>query len=142
VASISLGANDVFLGKFPTQTQAYQATRLAAGENINMETDLRKARLADLQALPLEAIIEATEKQRNPKNKNSFSIHDWSLQNIRRAAYLESINQSETGSEAASVPNVASTRQMNTVDNTGQNARNKRKGVPRKVDLDSHTYCL
>jgi hypothetical protein len=142
VASISLGGNDVFLGKFPTQTQAYQATRLATGENTNMETDLRKARLADLQALPLEAIIEATEKQRNPKNKNSFSIHEWSLQHIRRAAYLESINQSETGFEAASDPDIASTRQMHSVDNTGQKPRNKRKGVPRKVDLVTHTYCL
>jgi hypothetical protein len=136
VASISLGANDVFLGSFPTQTQAYQATRLAAGEDIKMETDLQKARLADLAALPLESIVNAMEKQWNPKTNKPFSLHDWSLQKIRHAVYIEAVRKSE----AVSDRDHASTMQVHSKENSGQKARTKRKGIPRRVDLVTCTY--
>ena len=132
-ASLCLGGNEVLLGTFPTQHHAYQATRIASGENVEMETDLRKARLKDLQAVPIEAVTEAKEKQYNPAI-HDFSMHDYSLQQIRYDDYLSRTgmggeeNVENGGSEAAS-------------DNASQPPRGKkRKGAPRKVDLEKHCY--
>jgi hypothetical protein len=131
-ASMCLGGNERFLGSFPTQTQAYQATRIAAGENIQIETDLRKAQLADLLAVPIAAIIDAFEKEYVP-SIHEISIHDHSLQRIRHEAYcsqLEAQQRAEKGDskrqEDFSVSVAAPPPRPR---------KNKWKGTPRKVDL-------
>lgn len=130
-ASLCVGGNEVFLGTFPTQHQAYQATRIASGENVEMETDSKKARLNDLQAVPIESVIDAKEKQYNPA-VHDFSIHDYSLQQIRYDDYL-----SRTGMGAEeNVENGGS----EDADIAQPPKRKKRKGAPRKVDLEKHCY--
>lgn len=131
-ASVCLGANELFLGKFPTQLQAYQATRSAVGEDVEFETDVAKANLADLQAVPVEAVIEAREKHYDPY-VHEFSIHEYALQQIRHEAGLIRLMESQTqegnGVPEAPVEPVEVPRPTK-----------KRKGTPRKVDLIKHCY--
>ena len=133
-ASMCLGGNEIFLGLFPTQTQAYQATRVAAGEDIQIETDLRKAQLADLLAVPIEAIIDAKEKQYVPAI-HDFSIHEYSLQQIRHEAYLTQLEAQQRAEKGDS------DRQASSVSVIAPPPRkNKRKGTPRKVDLGKKCF--
>lgn len=85
VASVSMGGNDVFLGSFPTQTQAYESTRLTEGQEI--EVDNVTSRAADLHAVPVETIIDAVEKHWNPAI-HTFTVHNWSVDMARRRMYV------------------------------------------------------
>jgi len=134
-ASVCLGGNELFLGTFPTQTQAYQATRIAAGEDVKMETDERTARLKDLHAVPIEAVIETKEKHYKPE-VHEFSLHDYSLQKIRYEAYriqMEGQQQDETNDSESQT-------EMQAESIVAVSSKKKRKGAPRKVDLEKHCY--
>lgn len=133
-ASVCLGSgNSLFLGSFPTQTQAYQATRIAAGEDVEIETDLRAARLEDLRAVPIEAVVQAQEEQYKP-SIHDFSLHHYSLDQIRYETYqvqqrAEGANSSEMQSKVVADKNAADPPR-----------KNKRKGKPRKVDMAKRCY--
>lgn len=134
-ASVCLGGNELFLGSFPTQTQAYQATRIAAGEDVEIETDLRKARLADLRAVPIEAVISATEKNCDP-TVHDFSLHHYTMDQIRYEAYrseLEAKEQAENSFSEGKMESIGAAP-------PSQSPRKKRKGTPRKVDREKCCY--
>mmetsp|Transcript_15927 Transcript_15927/g.23430 ORF Transcript_15927/g.23430 Transcript_15927/m.23430 type:complete len:460 (-) Transcript_15927:829-2208(-) len=89
VASVSMNGNQVFLGYFPTESQAWIATRKALGEEdlILPETE-HDARYDDLQAVSLENIIDAYETHSDPEVQ-SFSLHDWTVEKVKHIGYLK-----------------------------------------------------
>jgi hypothetical protein len=123
-ASVCLGGNELFLGSFPTQTQAYQATRIAVDKGTEIEANIAEARLEDLRSVPIEAVIEARE-QKYDTNVHEFSIHEYALQQIRYEAGLVRLG-------VLSIP--AQQKEAS------RPRKKKRKGTPRKVDLDNHCY--
>lgn len=129
-ASACLGGNELFLGKFPTQTQAYQATRVAAGEDIQIETDVRKAQLKDLHSVPIEAAISAVENDYDP-SVHSFSLHRHTMDKIRYEAYQTTLKAQQESKDGDS----ASQKQPKAV--TAPPRKSKRKGTPRKSAASS-----
>jgi hypothetical protein len=119
-----LGGNELFLGSFPTQTQAYQATRIAVDKGTEIEANIAEARLEDLRSVPIEAVIEARE-QKYDTNVHEFSIHEYALQQIRYEAGLVRLG-------VLSIP--AQQKEAS------RPRKKKRKGTPRKVDLNNHCY--
>mmetsp|Transcript_28094 Transcript_28094/g.41794 ORF Transcript_28094/g.41794 Transcript_28094/m.41794 type:complete len:633 (-) Transcript_28094:552-2450(-) len=109
-ASVSFGGNDLFLGSFPTQTQAADAIQaaLSSSKHANevsdgethvssdsestsqeaMKCDENSARLADLNAVSLESSMAAIENQDITQPNSSMSLHDWTLQLIRHKSYI------------------------------------------------------
>jgi len=87
-ASLAASGNYMFLGNFPTQTQAHQALiKATGGSDTSVETDLDKAMCMDLVSIPMEDIISAFEEQYNPLT-HSFSIHKWTLDKVSHYCYL------------------------------------------------------
>ena len=133
-ASVSLGGNDLFLGSFPTRTQASVAlgagVAVARGNNRSAErtgggrgdvdvdvddgngpmpsSDF-EARAADLRSVRIEDIVYAVQARMKlgaggrgrtapgggdrggvgaRSNLTNFSLHDWTMAQIRRRTYL------------------------------------------------------
>ncbi|KAI2500021.1 hypothetical protein MHU86_14476 [Fragilaria crotonensis] len=72
VASLSMNGNQVFLGSFPTESQAWLATRKAREANVEVPNTLLEAQQADIQGVSMETIIDAYEAHYDP-TVNGFS---------------------------------------------------------------------
>ena len=95
VAFLSMNGNPVFLGSFPTESQAWLATRKARGEaNVEVPKTLLDAQHVDLQAVSMEAVIDAYESQYDPAI-HTFSLHSWTLAKINYYCYMREKQNSE-----------------------------------------------
>jgi hypothetical protein len=93
IASLNRNGSEIFLGAFPTQTQAYQATRIAMGvDDGHIERDVNKARMLDMQATSMEAVVDAFEKQYVP-SIHAFSLHNYTIQRLNHYCYLEEMKE-------------------------------------------------
>lgn len=151
-ASVCMGGNEIILGTFPTQTQAYQASRIAASASGHeddmvqpMETNLRNAQLADLQAISIDSVIAVVEKEYDPIIQK-FCLHEWAMQLIRRRAYLQRVEEKQdlayttrTRNEADDIFNDMACASGD-VKAAGRPRKNKHKNVPRKIDRASMRF--
>ena len=127
VASLSMNGNQVFLGSFRTESQAWIATRKANGENnLEMPKTLFEAQQEDLLAVPMESIIDAYETYYDPA-VHAFSLHNWTLAKInhycssrdKRLLETESCAKTQPRSPVAVMPMIERGR--------------KHKGHPRRI---------
>jgi hypothetical protein len=127
VAFLSMNGNPVFLGAFPTESQAWIATRKARGEaNVEMPKTLLDAQHLDLQAVSMEAVIDAYESQYDPA-VHTFSLHSWTLAKINYYCYMREKQNAENHANQKNVPPKHGPRNVKT------DRKNKRKGHPRKL---------
>jgi Tfp pilus assembly protein FimT len=123
-----MNGNQVFLGSFPTESQAWLATRKAAGEeHVDMPTNRLDAQHVDLQAVSMEAIIDAYETQYDPA-VHTFSLHNWTLTKINHHCYMrekQRVNNDKRGQ--------ANTTTQRAVPKQAKDRKGKRKGLPRKL---------
>lgn len=156
-ASITVNGNDVFIGSFPTQTQALLVRKFAQEEYLrktkmykmspdqknNIHADAYadadieliqnedKARGMDVKTIDLETCISTLEKKWNPEN--NFSMHDWTMQCILHDDYLFEKEHGEALYEKRKI--------MMQTQNTKTETMKKRKSDrPRKVDCKKMCY--
>jgi hypothetical protein len=127
VAFLSMNGNPVFLGSFPTESQAWLATRKARGEaNVEVPKTLLDAQHVDLQAVSMEAVIDAYESQYDPAI-HTFSLHSWTLAKINFYCYMrEKQNSENPAKQNCTAPN-------NERRKAKPERKSKRKGYPRKL---------
>ena len=126
VAFLSMNGNPVFLGSFPTESQAWLATRKARGENVEMPKTFVDAQHLDLQAVSMEAVIDAYESQYDPA-VHTFSLHSWTLAKINYYCYMREKLSAETRTcQKGTAPKYE--RRSAKADR-----KSKRKGHPRKL---------
>jgi len=125
IASVSMNGNQVFLGHFPTESQAWIATRKALGEeNLSLTETEQGARYDDLHAVSLEHVIDAYENKCDHEEHN-FSLHDWTIQKVKHIGYLKTKTEyNQQRGDGFQQPSV----QTNI-----KRRKSKRKGLPTKV---------
>uniref|UniRef100_A0A7S2UET3 Uncharacterized protein n=1 Tax=Attheya septentrionalis TaxID=420275 RepID=A0A7S2UET3_9STRA len=164
-ASVDMGGNDVFLGLFPTQTQAFDAIQLALRDDtpgrkqdVLLRTTKKQhagggtiAHLKDMEAVSIESLIHAREQHSQPTEK--FSLHEWTMQLIRHKTYLEELQSSKAQFEAVQQSatrehcstsdnniNLSETKCLSDNTNKKTLSAGKKKGAPRRVDLEKRRY--
>mmetsp|Transcript_15659 Transcript_15659/g.21445 ORF Transcript_15659/g.21445 Transcript_15659/m.21445 type:complete len:629 (-) Transcript_15659:205-2091(-) len=102
-ASVSLNGNEVFLGSFPTQTQAADAIQAALnpsrcpsevsggshnGQREAVKHEEDEAHRKDLNVVSLESSMAALERQDMNQPNSGITLHDWTMQLIRHKEYV------------------------------------------------------
>jgi len=118
-----MNGNQVFLGSFPTESQAYIATRKATGDqSAVMPKTALDAHHCDLEAVSMESIIDAYEAQYDP-TVHTFYLHKWAIGKINHHFYvMEKRAREEPSSQQ---PKTQSTLKK-------LERKSKRKGVPKR----------
>uniref|UniRef100_A0A7S1YIX4 Uncharacterized protein n=1 Tax=Grammatophora oceanica TaxID=210454 RepID=A0A7S1YIX4_9STRA len=94
ISSVSQSCGELFVGTFPTQTQALQASRAAMQVSDEVERDVEKARRIDLKGITIDHVIAAFETQYIP-SEHSFSLHRWTLEKANHDQYLRDLKRYE-----------------------------------------------
>mmetsp|Transcript_12418 Transcript_12418/g.28745 ORF Transcript_12418/g.28745 Transcript_12418/m.28745 type:complete len:150 (-) Transcript_12418:771-1220(-) len=141
LATVAKNGNDVFLGSFPTQTQAWIATRKAVGENIPEIPDLESAQVADLQAVSMEEIIDTYEANHNPAIHN-FSLHEWTLGTINHYCYQRALKEKEKQQkeDKQEGPTEEIRPDESGKESAAVNKGKRKQTQPRKVDQATKQY--
>lgn len=127
VASLSMNGNQVFLGSFPTESQAWLAIRKSKGEaNVEVPQTLLEAQHADIQGVSMETIIDAYEAHYDPAI-HTFSLHNWTVAKINHYCYMREKLRSEVEARQKK-PEQGSVQPQPRVER-----KSKRKGRPRKL---------
>ena len=147
--------NDIFIGSFPSQSQAIAMEKLAHREFLRKSTDdgdeQRKklktsrqdfemfhndsrARETDLKFANLEACITPVQ---NWKDENKFSMHDWTMQSIRHDEYLF---EKANGKAAFEKQKMMRKNYMDSHKNLAVRKNKRKQTKPLKVDLLRKIY--
>jgi hypothetical protein len=122
-----MNGNQVFLGSFPTESQAWLATRKAKGEaSVEVPKTLLEAQQADIQGVSMETIIDAYEAHYDPA-VHGFSLHNWTVAKINHYCYMRDKLRSEIEARHKK-PEQGAVRLPPQVER-----KSKRKGQPRKL---------
>lgn len=159
-AAISIGGNDLFLGSFPSQTHAAASSELAflsdsaestkqlVNSKKHFPKDEERGRIADLNSVKLADSICALERSGTMQTQdNFFSIHEWTMQNIRYHAYLkEKSERSLSGADGvdrdgdeAEETNGPNTKKRPLPDGV-ESKRKRKQSKPRRLDLTKRVY--
>jgi hypothetical protein len=123
-----MNGNQVFLGSFPTESQARLAIKKAKGESdVEIPQTLNEAFQVNLQSVSMEAIIDAFEANYDPAVHN-FSLHNWTLAKINHYC-----SQQDNKGARPPLQNDFIHIQLNS------HRVSKRKGIPRRIQRDIYS---
>jgi hypothetical protein len=123
-----MSGNQVFLGSFPTESQAWIATRKASGEaSVEMPRSKQEAQLMDVKAMSMATLIDAHERQYDSE-VHTFSLHDWTVAKINHDCCLRDKRALQ---EEGRVSRVVAPK---------ESRKSKRKGLPRRYDVQAHSF--